>query len=340
MASGIPKGRIILLSVISLIAIVVLSFLLIIRGERSYENASSLEKSVILSTKISALVHELQKERGRTAGYLGSHGKDFKRELQQQRMLTDEKIRELQKYLNKKFLSSLPPDTQRVFLSVILNELNNLSQVRIEVDSLSIPLQKAIAFYTKLDSNLIDSVALLARHATNAQIADELIGYSDFMYAKDKAGLERAVLSVAFVNQKFPTSKLFTTFVNLMAQQKAFIKAFSLASPEKVVNYYKKVVVSSQPSEEVSRYEELALSNPFQEGSLNVNPDLWFSIITKKIDLMHQVESFIAKDLLEKISQVKSEAKGELFFTSILSLVAILVIVVLSFLTLKTKEEG
>jgi len=58
-----------------------------------------LEKLVNLSTKLSSLVHEMQKERGMTAGYLGSKGSKFASELPKQRKQTDQKLLELKSWL-------------------------------------------------------------------------------------------------------------------------------------------------------------------------------------------------------------------------------------------------
>ena len=332
------KLRVLILSIISLLSIFILSSLLYKEAKEELHQAQALEKSVVLSTKISNLVHELQKERGRTAGYLGSGGQAFKEELQEQRKLTDQRIAELEKYLTRDYVSSLPKDAQEVFLSVILNRLNDLSEVRIKVDSGQISLQDAINFYTQLNNDLIDSVALLARHTKNSTVARELLAYADFMYAKEKAGLERAVLSVAFANKKFPTSELFTRFVDLMAQQKAFIKSFELAAPDKIREYYRRTVESSTPAMEVENYERLALTSPF-DGNLAVDPNQWFTTITKKIDLMHTVESYIAKDLLERIKTVKQEAEGELTTILFVSAVSIIIILIVAFISLRVKED-
>ena len=333
------KLRVFILSIVSLLSILLLSVLLYREAKEEFQQAQALEKSVVLSTKISNLVHELQKERGRTAGYLGSGGQAFKEELLEQRKLTDQKIIELEKSLDKKFVSSLPEDAQEVFLSVILNKLNDLSEIRIKVDSGQISLQDAISFYTQLNNDLIDSVALLARHTRSSTITRELLAYADFMYAKEKAGLERAVLSVAFANKKFPTSELFTRFVDLMAQQKAFINSFELAAPENVRNYYEKLVKSSAPSLEVENYERLALTSPF-DGNLAVDPNQWFTTVTKKIDLMHTVESYIAKDLLERIKAFKEKAESKLTTTLFVSAVSAIIILLVAFLTLGFRERG
>ena len=323
------------LSLVSLLAILILSFILVNEAREKLHQAEALEKSVIVSTKIANLVHELQKERGRTAGYLGSGGKTFKEELQQQRELTNEKIAEIKEYLTKQYVSSFPPE-DRELLSNLIHRLNTISEVRLKVDSGEISLKEALDFYTSLNNELIDSIGVLARHAKDADISRELLSYADLMYAKEKAGLERAILSVAFANRGFPEHELFIRFIDLMAQQKAFIKSFKLGAPNNVRDYYEKSVESSEASLEVANYERLALTSPFG-GSLNVEPDVWFTTITKKIDLMHRVESYIAKDLLEKISRLKEEAKSRLLTVTVISFGALIVILAVTFLSLRVK---
>ena len=68
------------LNFLAFIAVVgMLVFVLkIVSSELNEVNSlEKVEELVILSTKISALVHETQKERGMSAGYLGSKGAKF-----------------------------------------------------------------------------------------------------------------------------------------------------------------------------------------------------------------------------------------------------------------------
>ncbi len=53
-----------------------------------------------LASRTSNVIHELQKERGRTAGYLGAKGQKFSSELADQRRDTDTKLVVLNEYLD------------------------------------------------------------------------------------------------------------------------------------------------------------------------------------------------------------------------------------------------
>ena len=59
---------------------------------RTEHENKQIQELAKLSVKASSLVHEMQKERGYTAGYIGSGGKKFVNELQQQRLEVDKRL--------------------------------------------------------------------------------------------------------------------------------------------------------------------------------------------------------------------------------------------------------
>jgi len=331
------KGKITVLTVVPLIVVLIFAYFLISESYRQVRTAESLKKDILLSTKISAVVHELQKERGRSAGFLGSRGREFKDELREQRLLTDRAISELKAVVDKEYLSALPRGTREVIERVVSEELNSVSEIRNKIDRREISLKEAVKFYTELNNELIDAIGAIAKVSGDADITRELTAYADLIYTKEKMGLERAILSVAFARDSFDLP-LFKKFVDLLAQQKAFIKSFELVAPDNVVEYYRKTVVSSTPAEEVSKLEELALSSPF-EGGFNVDPNYWFSVITDKINLVKKVEDYISRDLVSKVETIIADAKSKLVMAILLSVLSVVVVLGIR-LTMGRGSEG
>ena len=75
------KQKLILIMLIPLIVVILLAAKLAVDSFSTSKNLKDLDNVVILSVKIGDLVHETQKERGMTAGFLGSNGEKFKTEL-------------------------------------------------------------------------------------------------------------------------------------------------------------------------------------------------------------------------------------------------------------------
>jgi methyl-accepting chemotaxis protein len=93
------KVKLALLVIIPIIALTIIAGNSILSSINKLSSYSKLEVAVNLSTKISKLVHETQKERGATAGFVGSGGKKFIDILPAQRLDTDKKIKELKAFL-------------------------------------------------------------------------------------------------------------------------------------------------------------------------------------------------------------------------------------------------
>jgi len=101
------KAKLMLMVIIPLIALSIIAGSSILKNIKRASSFEDLSQVVILSTKVSALVHETQKERGATAGFIGSKGKKFADTLPSQRNLTNQRIKELKSFLSNTDINSI-----------------------------------------------------------------------------------------------------------------------------------------------------------------------------------------------------------------------------------------
>ncbi|MCK9238751.1 MAG: nitrate- and nitrite sensing domain-containing protein, partial [Thiopseudomonas sp.] len=66
---------------------------------QSWQTASNIVQLSELSNQAAAALQHLQRERGRSASFLGSAGNSFSQELQEQQAQTDQQINKLEQYL-------------------------------------------------------------------------------------------------------------------------------------------------------------------------------------------------------------------------------------------------
>ncbi|MDQ7068567.1 MAG: nitrate- and nitrite sensing domain-containing protein [Sulfurimonas sp.] len=93
------RVKLFLIFIIPTTALLVFITLSIMTKLSAVNEASMLKDGLELSVKMSSLVHEIQKERGATAGFLGSKGTKFVETLTNQRKHTDfEKKRKLKSH--------------------------------------------------------------------------------------------------------------------------------------------------------------------------------------------------------------------------------------------------
>ena len=320
------KAKQLLLVIFTLLFITLLSFLLITQNYKIYKHNQELKNDVILSTILSNVVHELQKERGRTAGFLGSGGKKFRAELQAQRVKTDQKITTLKKFLTNK--GSIYSGQIKMHLETILAKLRQLRSVRHKIDALNIDTKEAIGFYTSLNGYIIDTVGMIAKKGNNAKISRELIAYVDLMHAKERAGIERAVLTNTFTRDSF-ASGFFIKYVDLISEQKAFLKAFEVAAPKPFIDFYRQTVQGSDV-DAVSKMEMKAL-HIGEKGGFGIDPAFWFDEITKKINKLKLVEDYIARSVLQEINKVIEKSRFSFMMLVALTIVGFVFVLGMSY---------
>lgn len=113
-----------------------------------------------LSVSGSFLVHELQKERGASAVYLGSKGDRFSSKLVQQRENTSKALFNF-KQRTDTFDSRLYPNRVRDEIKNISNQLTRMEQIRQQISNLNINPEIAIGYYTELNNKILSLSYLL-----------------------------------------------------------------------------------------------------------------------------------------------------------------------------------
>jgi len=266
-----------------------------------------LKKVTELSVKISQLLHETQRERGMSAGYLGSNGKKFKEKLPNQYQAVNEKLKAYNEHVE-----SLDLDSYMDKLSFLVKEVNNkfasLSDIRSKVSEMKISVKDEVSYYSGINTLLLDIAALTAHMSTYDELTKALTAYSNFLKSKERAGIERAVLANTFAANAFG-SGMYVKLINLISEQNCYDDSFLAIADNKAIGSYKDKM-NNTSVKEVLNMREIAL-NKASEGNFGVNPVLWFDTITNKINLLKQIDDALANDVLSKMNSIHNASNKE-----------------------------
>ncbi|WP_151948765.1 methyl-accepting chemotaxis protein [Aliarcobacter butzleri] len=320
------KQKLILIMLIPLIVVILLDAKLAVDSFSASRNLKALDNVVELSTKIGVLVHETQKERGMTAGFLGSKGEKFKTELPNQRLKTDEKLSEFKTFLSTFDKNSYSQDFIENLDSGI-KKLEELSNIRSSVNALSINGPVAIGYYTETNKLLLNVIGTIVKLSTNSNVSQELVSYMNFLLSKERAGLERAVGTNTFAKNVFDL-ELKTKFYTLVAEQTAYLDSFVKVSPKEAVDFYNKTMQDNSV-EEVEKMRKIALYSG-KESDFNVDANYWFKTITDKINLLKKVEDYLSENLVSTIRKELGEAQRNMIIFSLLSTFGIALTMILA----------
>ena len=285
----------------------------------AFEKEAKLENNkdfIVLTKQISQLIHEVQKERGLTAGFLGNKSSEFAINLKNQREITNKQISE---YKNKlaTIKESNYPENGKFYIENISKELLNLENIRNSVDIAQADAKKAIGFYTGLNSNLLSFIGLTSTIADSEEIIKNSVAYYNFLMMKERVGIERAIGTNAF-SQKTFTPEMFQKFVSLVSEQNIFQENFYIYSKPNIKDVFNQKMESPVFSE-VEKMRAVLLSyGQNREVSFDIAPSTWFDKVTQKIGVLKEIDDSLSTDL---ISQVEKSISSEKTFIAIMLVV-------------------
>ncbi len=329
------KQKIIALLILPILGFLWLSASTISKSVETTSEMSSLNQLTRLSVVYSELVHELQKERGMTAGFIGSNGTKFVSELQSQRTSADNRRAQRTEYWQSAAID-LPQITR--LNNEISQSLNQITSIRNRVDSQSIPLSEALGYYTNLNAKLLSVSALIAELSSDATITTETIAYYNFLQGKERAGIERAVLNNTFSKNEFGPGML-VKFISLVTEQNTYFSNFEVLSNPDNVRFFEQQL-NDRSVAEVEKLRSLAES---KMSGFDVDPVYWFAQATGRIVQLKKTENQLAGSLIALTEKKMSEAQSAMMMSiglfALVTLFATFVSVkAISDLTMRVKD--
>lgn len=274
------------------------------------DNVAALAGFSVLA---SDLVHELQKERGLSVGFLGSGGRKFKTELEQQRRATDVKLAKLDGFLQSfaartaDYFSEGLADTER--------RIAQLSQTRSGVDGLNAGGEATVNYYSELNAAYLAILAQLPKFSADPRLSQQLAAYANFLKGKEQAGIERAVLANTFAKNAFGPG-MYQKLIALIALQNAYLDLFAATAPDNYLEFSDKTL-RGQFVDETAAMRRKALADNGGQG-FGVDPAHWFAMQTGKINLLKEIEDYIAGDITATSNAIKQDAQWQLLLNCLL----------------------
>ncbi len=311
----------------------------LIRADTSEERKlAALSQLTRLSVKIGDLVHEQQKERGATALYLSSNGKQSENIMSDQREATDVARAEYLRFFDAFDLTIYQPEFAAALANVNA-QVHETEQMRDKIDMLDVQLTEAVNFYTQLNAKSLDVIGSMSELSPNAEIADHIVSYHAFLLAKERTGIERAVGSAGFTAKEFKPEVL-KKFQRLIVEQGAFLHIFqTYATPTVYAEFIEKE--QGAASIRLQKYRDIALGGEATKHALaGITGPEFFEAATQKIDELKRLEGSIASALVKDTEQLQDAAWSRLLMHLSIAAVAFLFVSMLSYILIRSIHRS
>ena len=271
---------------------------------------------------ITALVHQLQIERGASAGFINSKGHAFGDTMRNQRPVTDTALSAWQKSM-----AGLSEDVAGTKfardIGDIKSKLAGLGDNRSGIDGGKLTTPQAAKLYTSAISKLIGLIDDLGGMTDDGRVVQKATAWNALVRRKEYAGQERAMGAAGFGAGQFSPG-VYRNFLRSrdLGEAQAALLTRNATQEE---NDFVAQTLKGPAVDEFMRIEAIAANEPFAKTTGGVTGPQWFKAATDYIDVLKTIEDRMAKDFLSVVNSITDEA-GSGFRNVLILFVGLLVV--------------
>lgn len=289
------KTRILLLFLFAFVPMLGFATNELYSSRQNWTSASQIEQLAEFAPVLSAVVHELQKERGRSAGFIGSEGTKFADTLPKQRKDTDRAIQAYQAAVLTVDFDRISPDLDKQ-ISDVDGRLAQLSATRRQVDAFTLTVGGMAKYYTSTIAAMLDGIGIMGLSKSDAILSRAIAAYDAVLQGKERAGIERAMGAAGFGSGQFKPA-IYQRFLKLAAAQETYFDiAYGNATPAEQA--FMDEVFQRPVMSEIADVRATGYASAFGGGISGISGPAWFDLSTKRINMLKEVEDRLGSDLV------------------------------------------
>ncbi len=282
------------------------------------------------------LVHRLAAERGATAIFLGSRGREFAGEMAVARRGTDAALAEWRRFLAD---SAQRPFDEALFrdMAGISATLDQLGGQRQRADAQAVGPHAQAAFYTDANSLLLRSLALFGRISSDVQLATLVSAYTNLLQAKEHLGQHRAAGSLGFSAGRFD-STLLARFLSTVGAQNAYLAQFAEYAPEDIAERLR-TLLASPTLQEIERLRADVARSGSDRPIVSPGGAYWYRLLTGLIDDVDLVARLVEERIVSTSDRAYGDAVADLRIAAAITVALIAAILFLGYGIARSIQE-
>ncbi len=294
-----------MLVVISLLPMLVFAGMIMHQAWQTASQADDVALLASFSERVGDLAHELQKERGLSAGFLTSDDVAYQISLGLQRKQSDQELAQ--------FSSSVSTQTQGDRLSVLsrlavvtAKHMEELGRIRQEVDQRRLKPENSFDLFTRLITELTELSTQVATLSRQAGASELFQANAILIQFGEMAGRERAVSAAGFGRGMF-TPQEYRHLIALTSEQKSLRQQLrSFLNEAAWVEWQQKY--GSSEIAEYQRISDYALEQGSGYGVVSLDSFTWFKVATVRINLIRDFQQQLTQNLLNEMYRQRGES--------------------------------
>jgi len=330
------KYKIIIIFIIPAMSMIYFSSASVKEAYTTLDRTDILLSTVTFTKYISELIHELQKERGLSAAYLGKDFSKFRKTLSKQRVSTDKVTKEfITFFLNHKKIANKQL-AENIKKSVVM--LQRLSYYRQKIDQRNITFYEEMYFFSSLIKHLLLSMPHFHNASVSVDISNAMEVLVNLIHLKESAGIERGFLSNIF-SEEHSSKQQLQDVQRLIIEQDVYYKNFLYYASIKELYLYQKYIKPRLMSE-LQKYRDSVLQSA-NNKLIELDGMQWYLFATDRINKLNEVIRHIMQEILDRSESIRKNSQYSLWLSGLFWCLSLGALFVLSLMlkNLISKEQ-
>ncbi len=319
------RAKLMLLVAVPLLMMLIFGGMMAWQKWVGYQQQKLTQEQVELVVAVGEVTHELQTERGFSAGFINSKGAKFSRELSTQHQRSDEKVRQVREILARVDLASM----DERFVALVTrtgDQIDEIKKKREQILRLELVPFDSFRFYTGMISALLEITLRTANQMPSPSLALLSHAKQSLLYLKENSGQERAILTGIFSVEEMTTAQ-YKNLIGLHNEQGTYERValvYASVTQEKLLR---------EKLEDPAMKQVAVIGRLVREigpgAHLSYPSEKVFAEVSAKIDLLRSVEESYTQDILNEIRSNKEAALQQLLLYSAMLAVTVVLTLML-----------
>lgn len=251
---------------------------------------------------VADLIHELQRERGFSAGHVASRGANFEDELADQRVRTDAALAIVRDNVVELDMVAGGP------LGAARDILTSLSETRADVSAIEATVPELAGYYTSLINALLETTGQATRSIQDHELLTFALAAIHLSLAKEAAGLERAMGATGLGQREFSVP-VYTRFAQLLGRQAL---ALQIAGDELGDEGFSERLQSHESGAAIAAMRDQIIASMDGGSLVGLSAADWFQTSTAWVDHLRDAELGLLQNAETRASTLAADAAAEL----------------------------
>ena len=270
-------------------------------AKKQAEQIKSIADYMIVSSQV---VHQLQRERGASAGFIASSGSSMEETMKKQRLLTDRYYKVMDKDTKTLDMAKLGYKFARR-ANASSRKLWKLPSIREKISSMSIENNEANDLYDEIIDDILGTFQEASVIIKDSELSFPFTACINLIMAKEMAGKERAIITGLVAEDKPVTQSEMHDWMRVSKGQEALLSVFEYQMTERIRNEYHTKM--SEPNIKAVMNIRKQISENLTSGNFGLKPEYVFAITAGRINDLKKVEDAQLQEILKEATDLSSE---------------------------------